>query len=60
MVGAGVARHRGPVTSVAEAPESRSLVTVGYDGAVAVFSLDTQQVELLGYHEHLNSIAIAP
>lgn len=36
-------------------------MTVGYDGAVAVFSLDTQQVELLGYHEHLvNKVAVSP
>lgn len=37
-------------------PRARSVVTAGYDGAVAIFGLgdlDAPRVELLGYHEHL-------
>src|ERR1700732_4306721 len=46
-------RHRGPITCVAGVPNSRLAVTSGYDGAVALFHLDTGRVELLGYHDHL-------
>jgi WD40 repeat protein len=48
------------VTSVAEVPRSRSVVTVGYDGAVALFDLDSPRVALLGYHRHLvNKVAVS-
>lgn len=48
------------MTSVVEVPHARSLVTVGYDGAVAVFSLDEPRVDLLGYHEHLvNKVTVS-
>ena len=46
-------RHRGPITCVAGIPNSQSAVTSGYDGAVGLFALDTHEVELLGYHDHL-------
>lgn len=53
-------RHRGPITSVAEVPRARLVVTAGYDGAVAVFGLDSPRVELLGYHEHLvNKVTVS-
>src|SRR5580704_17153541 len=46
-------RHRGPVTSVALLPGSRSAVTSGYDSAVGLFDFETGRAELLGYHGHL-------
>jgi toxoflavin biosynthesis protein ToxC len=46
-------RHRGPVTCAAGIPGTRKAVTSGYDGAVALFDLDSGEVELLGYHKHL-------
>lgn len=46
-------RHRGPITCVAGIPGSRKAVTSGYDGAVALFDLDSGAVDLLGYHGHL-------
>jgi WD40 repeat protein len=46
-------RHRGPVTSVAAIPGKAAVVTAAYDGAVALFDLTTESVELLGYHRHL-------
>lgn len=56
----GFTRHRGPITSVAEIPGTRSVVTVGYDGAVAMFALDSPRVELLGYHRHLvNKVTVS-
>jgi WD40 repeat protein len=52
-------RHRGPVTAVAAVPGSSLVVTSGYDGAVGLFDLATQEVELLGYHRHLvNDVAV--
>jgi WD40 repeat protein len=50
---AGFGRHRGPVTGVAMVPGTRKVVTSAYDGAVALFDLDSRQVDLLGYHRHL-------
>jgi WD40 repeat protein len=46
-------RHRGPITSTAGLGDGKRVVTGGYDGAVGLFDLDTAQVDLLGYHEHL-------
>lgn len=52
-------RHRGPVTCVAGIAGSRWVTSAAYDGAVALFHLDTHEVKLLGYHEHLvNKIAV--
>jgi WD40 repeat protein len=54
-------RHRGPITCVVGIPNSRKALTSGYDGAVALFDLDTGAVELLGYHGHLvNRINVNP
>lgn len=54
--------HRGPVTCACEIPHSRSIITSGYDGAVALFdafAADGRQVRLLGYHRHLvNRISV--
>ncbi|HET9627211.1 MAG TPA: WD40 repeat domain-containing protein [Kofleriaceae bacterium] len=48
------------MTSVAEVPHARSVVTVGYDSAVALFDLDSSRVELLGYHRHLvNKVTVS-
>ncbi|MFK7787562.1 MAG: WD40 repeat domain-containing protein [Crocinitomicaceae bacterium] len=50
-------RHRGPVTGVAAINNSNLVVTSGYDGAVALFDTESDEVTLLGYHDHLvNSI----
>ena len=46
-------RHRGPITCVVGIPNTRKALTSGYDGAVALFDLDSGAVELLGYHGHL-------
>jgi WD40 repeat protein len=46
-------RHRGPVTSTAGVPHARRVVTGAYDGAVALFDLETAEARLLGYHRHL-------
>jgi WD40 repeat protein len=46
-------RHRGPVTGVCAIPGSSKVVTSAYDSAVALFDLETGEVDLLGYHEHL-------
>jgi WD40 repeat protein len=52
-------RHRGPVASVAAIPGRAAAVTAAYDGAVALFCLDTGAVDLLGYHRHLaNHVAV--
>jgi WD40 repeat protein len=41
-------------------PHARSVVTAGYDSAVALFDLDSPRVELLGYHRHLvNKVAVS-
>ncbi len=45
--------HRGPVTSVGAIPDSTTVVSVAYDGAVALFDWATGDVDLLGYHRHL-------
>jgi WD40 repeat protein len=51
--------HRGPVTAVAGIPGRRALVSVGYDGAVALVDRDAGRFELLGYHAHLvNHVAV--
>ena len=52
-------RHRGPVTSTADIPGRRIVVSGGYDGAVALFDLDADSVTLLGYHRHLvNQVSV--
>lgn len=54
-------RHRGPVTGVFEIPGTSKAITSAYDSAVALFDLETGQVDLLGYHEHLvNRIVVNP
>src|ERR1700754_3360345 len=54
-------RHRGPVTCVASIPNTRMVVTSGYDSAVGMFNLDTGVSELLSYHDHLvNRIIVSP
>jgi WD40 repeat protein len=45
-------RHRGPVASVAAAGP-RTVVTGGYDGAVAAVDVLTGRFRLLGHHDHL-------
>ncbi|CAH9067407.1 hypothetical protein PSECIP111951_03786 [Pseudoalteromonas holothuriae] len=45
--------HRGPVTCAVQVGDSSKIITSGYDSAVALFDIDTEEVELLGYHEHL-------
>ena len=45
--------HRGPFTSVGAIPDSTTVVSVAYDGAVALFDWATGDVDLLGYHRHL-------
>lgn len=56
-------RHRGPVTCAVAAPHdgcTASLVSSGYDGAVAITDISRERMELLGYHEHLvNRIAVS-
>ena len=52
-------RHRGPVTGVALIAGTESAVTSAYDGAVALFDLETRKVELLGYHRHLVNRIVA-
>ena len=46
-------RHRGPVTCVAGVPGKQVAVSSAYDGAVASWDLETGDVALLGYHDHL-------
>jgi WD40 repeat protein len=46
-------RHRGPVTCAAAILGTALAVTSGYDGAVALYGLETGAVELLGFHRHL-------
>jgi len=54
-------RHRGPVTCVAGIPGQNAAVSSAYDGAVAYIDLESKQVELLGYHDHLvNMITVNP
>ncbi|MEO6454859.1 MAG: WD40 repeat domain-containing protein, partial [Ginsengibacter sp.] len=51
--------HRGPVTCAVEIPNSSSIITSGYDCAVAVFNRATRKAKLLGYHQHLvNKVAV--
>jgi WD40 repeat protein len=45
--------HRGPITCVAAIPGTGSAISSGYDGAVALVDLETGQLSLLGYHDHL-------
>ncbi|MFZ6756148.1 WD40 repeat domain-containing protein [Undibacterium sp. Ji50W] len=46
-------RHRGPVTCAAQIPNSNTIITSGYDNAVALFDTLSGEVSLLGYHQHL-------
>jgi WD40 repeat protein len=46
-------RHRGPVTTATWIPGTQRILTAAYDGAVARFDLDTDEVVLFGHHEHL-------
>ena len=46
-------RHRGPVTCAAQIPNSDTIITSGYDSAVALFDKHSGAVRLLGYHQHL-------
>lgn len=46
-------RHRGPITCAAQVPNSTKIITSGYDSAVAIFDINSAQVNLLGYHAHL-------
>jgi WD40 repeat protein len=42
-------------------PNSRKVFTSGYDGAVGLFDLDSGNVRLLGYHNHLvNRVIVSP
>ncbi|MBD3919064.1 hypothetical protein H8B09_09885 [Paenibacillus sp. PR3] len=53
-------KHRGPVTAIRQVGNTAWAVTSAYDGAVAKFNLDTGEVRLLGYHQHLvNSIVVS-
>lgn len=54
-------RHRGPVTGVA-APSGRPwAITSAYDGAIAFFDLESREVRLVGYHDHLvNRVVCSP
>ncbi|GGJ25257.1 WD40 repeat domain-containing protein [Paenibacillus hunanensis] len=53
-------RHRGPVTAVKHIANKKWVVTSGYDGAVGKFNLENNEVQLLGYHDHLvNSIIVS-
>lgn len=54
-------RHRGPVTCVAGIPGQRAAVMSGYDSAVTWVDLETGEIDLLGYHDHLaNRIVVSP
>jgi WD40 repeat protein len=46
-------RHRGPVTTATWIPGTQRILTAAYDGAVARFDLDTDEVVLFGHHDHL-------
>lgn len=46
-------RHRGPITCAAGIPYTQKVITSGYDGAVGMFDIETGEVRLLGYHDHL-------
>ena len=54
--------HRGPVSSAAFTPDSKSLVTGGWDGTVRLW--DTKrgtQLRLIGSHDgHVYSVRVAP
>jgi WD40 repeat protein len=57
--GATFVRHRGPVTGVALIPGTSKVITAGYDGAVALFDIESGSVDLLGYHRHLvNAVVV--
>lgn len=49
----GFTRHRGPVTSVVQIPNSENILSCAYDSAIAMFNMESGQVDLLGYHQHL-------
>lgn len=46
-------RHRGPVTTATWIPGTQRILTAAYDGAIARFDLDTDDVTLFGHHDHL-------
>ncbi|MFD0723978.1 WD40 repeat domain-containing protein [Lysobacter brunescens] len=46
-------RHRGPVTTATWIPGTQRILTAAYDGAIARFDLDTDEVTLFGHHDHL-------
>lgn len=46
-------RHRGPITCATEIPGTHTIITSGYDSAVALFDRAGGEVSLLGYHQHL-------
>jgi WD40 repeat protein len=46
-------RHRGPVTTASWIPGTQRILTAAYDGAIARFDLDTDEVTLFGHHDHL-------
>ncbi len=51
--------HRGPVTCAVAVPDRPLVVTSAYDGAVALFDLESGQADLIGYHGHLvNHVAV--
>ncbi|GGG33537.1 hypothetical protein GCM10007425_30290 [Lysinibacillus alkalisoli] len=51
-------KHRGPVTGVAHIPNSNAVITSGYDSAIGWFNIDTKEVKLIGYHDHLANTVI--
>ena len=46
-------RHRGPVTTATWIPGTQRILTAAYDGAIARFDLQTDEVMLFGHHDHL-------
>lgn len=46
-------RHRGPVTTATWIPGTQRILTAAYDGAIARFDLETDEVMLFGHHDHL-------
>jgi WD40 repeat protein len=57
-------RHRGPVTCAVAIPSGsegcQRILSSGYDGAVGMSDVESQEMELLGYHEHLvNRLAVS-
>jgi len=53
-------RHRGPVSCAIQVPGSTTILTSGYDNAVALFDTASLNVTLLGYHAHpVNRVSIS-